>query len=99
MYEANNSEWSQAVQTSVHYLLNRINLDHAAVVGNVAAQDYVNYWAHETSDLEDNDSPSLVIFADYLIQVASKDDCVADHAGDWLDEGRVVEEKWDGQVH
>ena len=99
MDEANDSEGHQAVQISVHYLLNRINFDHAAVVGNVAAQHYVNYGAHETSDLEDNDSPSLVIFAYDLVQVASKDDCVADHAGDGLDKGRVVEEKRDGQVH
>ena len=66
VYEADYDERDQAVQTGVHYLLDRIDFDHAAVVGNVAAKSYVNYWAHETSDLEDNDCPALIVFVDNL---------------------------------
>ena len=38
MDESNDGEWHQAVQTCVHYLLDGIDFDHAAVVSNVAAQ-------------------------------------------------------------
>ena len=67
MDESNDGEWHQGVQASVHYLLDGIDFDHAAVVSNVAAQRYVNYRAHETSDLEDDDCPPLVFFIDERI--------------------------------